>query len=85
MTTHHAVAKNARIGLILFFIYLVFYGGFVYLSAFHSDAMAAHAVAGVNVAVMYGFSLIVVALVMALIYLQLCHPVDESGPGEKLS
>jgi len=81
MNTHHAIAKNSRIGLVLFFIYLLFYGGFVYFSAFRSEAMAGHAFAGVNIAVVYGFGLIVVALVLALIYLKLCVHVDESQDG----
>jgi uncharacterized membrane protein (DUF485 family) len=81
MTLHHGVAKNARLGLIMFFIYLLFYGGFVFLSAFDADAMAANAFGGVNVAIIYGFGLIVLALVMALIYLRLCHPVGDSNEG----
>lgn len=67
----------------MFALYFVFYGTFVYLSAFHADVMARHALAGVNVAVVYGFGLIVVALVLALIYLTLCHPVDEPQDGEQ--
>lgn len=80
MNTHPAIAKNARLGLVLFFIYLVFYGAFVYLSAFNGELMAKQAFAGVNVAIMYGFALIIVAIVLALIYLQTClseeHPHD---------
>jgi uncharacterized membrane protein (DUF485 family) len=85
MSIHHGVAKNARLGLVMFFIYLIFYGGFVYLSAFNAEVMAAHAFAGVNVAVVYGFGLIALALVMALIYLKLAHPVGDTPHEETKS
>ncbi|MCE9615679.1 MAG: DUF485 domain-containing protein [Lentisphaerae bacterium] len=81
MSSAHATAKNARIGMILFLIYLAFYAGFVYLSAFDAAFMASHAFAGINVAVVYGFGLIAAAFVLALVYLTLCHPVDEPARG----
>ena len=84
MTPHHGEQFNRRFGLALFFVYLAFYGAFVYLSAFRSDLMAAHAFAGVNLAVLYGFGLIAAALLLALVYLKVCVPVDESAsPGSK--
>jgi uncharacterized membrane protein (DUF485 family) len=65
--------RNARIGLMLFVVYLAFYGGFVYLAAFAPDAMARTPWAGVNLAIWYGFALIAVALLLALIYGYLCR------------
>lgn len=84
--THPTERRNSRIGLVLFFIYLIIYGAFVWLSAFDAEFMASHAVAGVNVAVAWGFGLIVGALVLALIYLRACNPVEhhhEHGHGEE--
>ena len=81
MNPNSSVAKNARIGLALFSVYLIFYGVFVYLSAFNSELMAEHAFAGVNIAVVYGFGLIVAALVLALVYLKLCYPADDARDG----
>jgi uncharacterized membrane protein (DUF485 family) len=66
------ISRNARYGLILFLLYLVVYGGFVALSAFSPGTMAAPAVAGVNVAVVYGFALIGLALVLAIVYMAVC-------------
>jgi uncharacterized membrane protein (DUF485 family) len=68
---HHAptIARNARIGLWLFAVYVVLYGGFMVLSAFYPQRMAQPAVAGVNLAVTYGFALIVGAFVLALLYM----------------
>ena len=64
---------NARLGLVLFTLYLLLYGGFVGLATFAPSAMARPALAGVNLAVVYGFGLIVAALVLALVYMLLCR------------
>ena len=63
MQTH-----NARIGMVLFVVYLILYGGFVFLNAFAAETMEATPFAGVNLAILYGFGLIVAALVLALVY-----------------
>jgi uncharacterized membrane protein (DUF485 family) len=68
----HADRRSMRWGLVLFFVYLLFYAGFVYLNAFRSDVMAKPSLGGINLATMYGLALIVVALVLALIYMLLC-------------
>ena len=65
-------ARNARSGLALFFVYLLFYGAFMGLAAFAPDVMARPAVAGVNVAIVYGLGLIGGALVVAAIYMWFC-------------
>jgi len=65
-------AANARSGLILFFVYLAFYAGFMGLAAFAPAAMGRPAVAGVNLAIVYGMGLIAGALVVAAIYMWLC-------------
>ncbi|BBO30527.1 DUF485 domain-containing protein [Lacipirellula parvula] len=65
--------RNARIGLILFFVYLAFYGGFVLLAAFSPATMARLPWSGVNLAIWYGFALIAGALLLALLYGYLCR------------
>jgi uncharacterized membrane protein (DUF485 family) len=59
--------------MVLFLLYLAFYGGFVGLSAFSPEAMEATPVAGVNLAILYGFALIVAAFVLAMLYGWLCR------------
>lgn len=71
--------RNARIGLILFFVYLALYGGFVLLSAFSPDSMEATPVAGVNMAILYGFFLIIAAVVLSLVYGLVCDGNDTPG------
>jgi uncharacterized membrane protein (DUF485 family) len=65
--------RNSRIGLALFGAYLVVYGGFVVLAAFSPETMEATPLAGVNLAIWYGFGLIVVAIVLALVYGWACR------------
>ena len=74
--------RNARIGLVLFAVYLVLYTAFVVLNAFRPDIMERTA-AGVNYAVLAGFGLIAGAFVIALVYGWLCRGghEDETGDG----
>jgi uncharacterized membrane protein (DUF485 family) len=72
--------RNSRIGLALFGVYLVFYGAFVLIAAFAPQTMEATPLAGVNLAVWYGFGLIAGALVLALIYGWACR-TEAKSPG----
>ncbi len=83
---HHPqlAALNARSGLILFFIYLAIYGTFVGLAAFFPETMAQSTRLGPNVAILYGFGLILGAFLLALVYMLLCsrnarYVRDEEG------
>ncbi len=76
-------ARNARIGLILFAVYLLLYGGFVMLNAFSPQTMEVTPIAGVNLAILYGFTLIVAALLLALVYGWLCRPTDNDTAGKE--
>lgn len=67
------VAHNTRMGVILFFIYVAFYGGFMGLSAFRPQIMSRPFMGGINLSVVYGFALIVAALALALIYMKSCR------------
>jgi uncharacterized membrane protein (DUF485 family) len=73
------IAHNTRMGVILFVVYVAFYGGFMALSAFWPEAMSVPALGGANLAVVYGFALIAVALVLALVYMRLCRKSQEGG------
>jgi uncharacterized membrane protein (DUF485 family) len=67
------VAHNTRMGVILFIVYVLFYGGFMALSAFWPAVMSKPCLRGVNLAVVYGFALIVAALVLAMVYMKVCR------------
>lgn len=76
-------SRNTRLGYILFLVYLALYGGFVVLAAFMPDLMD-KVFGGLNVAVIYGFSLIIVAVVLALIYGVMCKS-EPSNSGDSKS
>jgi len=67
---------NTRLGLIFFVVYTLIYGGFVLLSAFAPETMESTPVGGVNLAILYGFALIVFAFVLALLYGVMCKNED---------
>ncbi len=78
-------SSNARIGMILFVIYTLFYSGFVFLNAFYPKIMESTPIGGLNLAILYGMALIIAAFVMALLYGFLCRsnppkPTDEKHP-----
>ena len=60
--------RQSRIGFVLFSLYLALYLGFVLINAFYPALMKSTPVAGVNLAVLYGFGLIVAAILMAFLY-----------------
>ena len=68
-------SHNARLGMVMFLIYLAVYCGFVLISAFAPQLMShqVDALGGVNVAIVYGMVLIVAALVLAIVYMALCR------------
>lgn len=75
--------RNSRIGLRLFFIYTLCYLGFVLVNAFATDWVEWVPFAGLNLAILWGFGLIVLALVLALVYGFLCRADDPSDSGTK--
>ena len=64
--------RNARIGLVLFAVYVLLYGGFILLNTLAPQTMEATPIAGINLAILYGFGLIIAALVMAVLYGLIC-------------
>lgn len=72
---------NARLGLWLFGFYLLLYGGFVLVNAFSPDTMELSPFGGVNLAISWGFGLIVAAVVLAFVYGFLCRERGDQQPG----
>lgn len=62
-----------RLGIWMFVFYSLFYASFVAVNLLSPLAMATVVFAGLNLATVYGFSLIVVALIEALIYDAMCR------------
>ncbi len=73
---------KTRLGVVMFLIYCVFYVGFVLTNVLtEGEAMQIMLFAGLNLAVVYGVGLIVLALVMALIYNHLCTSKEHEVAG----
>lgn len=76
---------NAKLGMLHFAVYLAFYLGFVLINAFRPEWMETIVLAGLNLAIVYGFGLIVAALLLALLYGRLCRTVPVAGsPGGRV-
>lgn len=73
---------NTRLGIVLFAIYLALYLGFVLINAFAATVMETPVVAGLNLAIVYGFGLIVAALVMALVYGAMCKNEPDASKSD---
>lgn len=70
-------AHNARLGLILFAIYLLAYVVYVAISTFSASWMESIVFSGLNLAVVYGMGLIVGALILAAIYTLGCRTSSQ--------
>jgi uncharacterized membrane protein (DUF485 family) len=72
--------RTSKLGLLLFVGYLGLYGGFVLLAAFAPHVLEVLPLAGVNLAIWYGFGLILAAIVVALIYGWACRENARDVP-----
>ncbi|MBI4926751.1 MAG: hypothetical protein HY835_03220, partial [Anaerolineae bacterium] len=72
------------LGIWMFVFYALFYASFVAINLLSPLAMAAIVFAGLNLATVYGFMLIIVALIEALIYDAMCRKKEaEFAQAEK--
>jgi uncharacterized membrane protein (DUF485 family) len=68
---------KSKIGVILFIVYFIVYSGFVAISVFSLKTMGKIVFAGVNLAVVYGFGLIILAIIMGIIYNSICTAYEN--------
>ena len=78
VSADHAASYKMRLGILMFLFYLVFYAGFVGINLLTPLVMEQIVFLGLNLATVYGFALIVVALVEALIYDGLCRRKERA-------
>jgi uncharacterized membrane protein (DUF485 family) len=67
-----ASEKKASLGIKFFFIYLLFYAGFVVIGVLNYELLAVEVFQGINLAVFYGIGLIVFAVLLGILYNFLC-------------
>lgn len=74
-----AASDKSRLGLWMFLFYALFYAGFVIINLASPKAMESIVALGLNLATVYGFLLIIVALILALIYDRLCNRMEHKA------
>jgi hypothetical protein len=75
-----AGTASSRIGLALFWIYVLLYGGFIGIVLFRPDLLSRRPFGGVNLAIAYGMGLIAGAFLLAIIYMAACRAVEHPRP-----
>jgi len=63
---------KARLGIYLFVFYVLVYAGFIVINVASPKSMGVILFAGLNLACVYGFGLIFLAIIMGLIYNSMC-------------
>jgi uncharacterized membrane protein (DUF485 family) len=72
-----SIPKKTRLGVILFIIYLAIYTGFVVIGSLYPYSLGGRAFAGLNLAVVYGMFLIILAAVLGLFYNHFCTKYEK--------
>lgn len=79
----YAAKRKSKLGVKLFFIYAAIYAGFVFIGVTRPDWMGTKVIFGLNLAIVYGFSLIIIAIVMGFLYHLACSRLEnELNKGE---
>ena len=73
-----AAAFKSRLGVWMFLAYSLFYAGFVAVNLIKPQWMEVQVVLGMNLATVYGFALIIVALIQALVYDAICRSREHA-------
>ncbi len=79
----HASEYKTSIGARMFILYSIVYAGFVVINVVKPVLMEKNIFAGLNLAVVYGFGLIVLALILALIYNVMCVKEEKKYASEQ--
>lgn len=77
-TLDEAAAYKRRLGLLLLLVYGALYVIFIVINVAWPPAMGTIVLAGLNVAVVYGFGLILIAFILAIVYNWACTRHERS-------
>jgi uncharacterized membrane protein (DUF485 family) len=75
---------KTKLGVIMFLIYACVYGGFILINVTFPQWMRIN-VGSLNIAIIYGFGLIILAVVQAFIYNHLCTLAERKASREEHS
>ena len=73
-----AALRKSKLGLKLFLVYGLIYAGFVGVGVFRPELMGVRVVWGLNLAIFYGFGLIILAIVMGFLYHLACSRLEDN-------
>lgn len=77
-----AAAKKSKLGALLFLVYTLVYSGFVFIGLMYPELMGLHVLGNLNLAIVYGFGLIILAIVMGFIYNAICTKYEDNMNGK---
>lgn len=72
-----ASKRKAALGVKLFFVYMLTYVGFVFIAISNPDLMGEKVLLGLNLAIVYGVGLIILAVLMGFIYHFACNALED--------
>jgi uncharacterized membrane protein (DUF485 family) len=72
-----AAKRKSKLGVKLFIFYILVYAGFVVIGLVNPDLMGLHVIGKQNLAIVYGFGLIVLAIIMGFIYNAMCTKLEN--------
>jgi uncharacterized membrane protein (DUF485 family) len=78
-----AASIKSKVGLVLFGIYSLIYAGFVFINTLTPKTMGTKIIFGLNLAVVYGFGLIILAIIMGVLYNHYCTKLENRLNKEK--
>lgn len=73
----YASAYKTRLGLWMFILYALIYVGFIAINVINPVLMETIVFAGLNLAIVYGFGLIIFALILAIVYNAMCVKKEQ--------
>ncbi len=76
-----AAEKKSKLGVKLFLFYTLIYFGFVIIGVFYPDLMGTYIIGGQNLAIVYGFGLIILAIIMGFLYNWMCTRLENKMNG----
>ena len=74
----NSIPKKTKLGVILFFVYLAVYSGFVLIGLTNPKLLGIAALGGLNLSFVYGMGLILLAAIMGLVYNYFCTKYEDT-------
>ena len=81
----HASKRKTKLGIWMFILYTIVYGLFVAIGVVNYEAMGISVIGDLNLAITYGFGLIILAIIMGLIYNWRCTKIENEMNKEEQS